>query len=142
MKLNRRSFIKSAGAFLAALGLGIKAKTRSVATGVGRGSPRVLDSFGGIIVPPKIALPLLARLFGERLADRLGFGKVRVQLDAYFDKNAAIVEWMPGDENADGQKLIVESCISHTILKDARASSPMLDFFAESFSEERLLALN
>ncbi len=49
--MNRRNFIKSAILSLTVLGLGIKAKaqeiiTGEIITGVGRGSPRMLDAFG------------------------------------------------------------------------------------------------
>ncbi len=57
MKLNRRNFIKSVIASLTVLGLGIKAKAREIVTGeiitgVGRGSPRMLDGFGSVASIP------------------------------------------------------------------------------------------
>lgn len=48
--MNRRNFLKSAGVALAALALGIKRKiSGEIVTGVGRGSPQLIDNSGVIV---------------------------------------------------------------------------------------------
>lgn len=127
--MNRRNFLKSATVALTALALGIKRKiSGEIVTGVGHSG----------VVTPQNTLSFYARVFRDRLSERLKFGNVSIQLHAHFDMNAARVTWLPGDRNSSGQVLCAETLVSYSILKDASASKAMIDWLGETFLEQRL----
>jgi hypothetical protein len=114
--MNRRNFIKSAILSLTALGLGIKAKAREIITGeiitgVGRGSPRMLDNLGFTMDIPEIVPEIAEPLWNAKQGDVFFAqdAKLEIKKDAFAD-----YEFVDGKEfthttTMDGNHYLVEN---------------------------------